>query len=105
MDKALRKMLQNPVIVQHQVGVKNAAGECEYEDPITYKGKVEYKETVFKDSTGKEITSKTRTFLDGAAVVALDDLITLPSGDTRLVISILIKYNEKGIIDHLVVYS
>lgn len=105
MDKVLRKMLQNDVIIKHQDGTKNAAGECNFGSPITYKGKVEFRETVVKDSSGKEVISKTRTFFDQDVVVSVNDLVTLPSGEENPVIGIIIKYNEKGNADHKVVYS
>jgi hypothetical protein len=105
MDKSLKKLLQNLVSIENATGSKNSSGEDTFSTPIVYKGRVEYKVTLVRDKLGDEVYSKSKTFFDSDVLVQTGDLVTLPTGETFPVISVSIKYDEKGAIDHKVVYA
>ena len=103
MDKRLKKLLSNTVVVQKPTGM-NSARENTYGTGKTIKAKVEERVTVLKDSDGKEINSKTRLFVDETFLVAMEDLVTLPNGEKRQVIAVTTKRGLSGNVDHQVVF-
>ena len=103
MDSRLKKFLRQEVTVKSNT-TRNAAGEMQHGTGTSVKCKVEYRETTFRDSSGAEITSKTRIFFAEDATISMEDLITLPEGEERQVLQILRKRTVAGAIDHLVVY-
>ncbi len=103
MDKRLKKFLVNTITIQKPNGM-NSEREQTYATGKTAKAKVEYRVTTLKDSSGKEINSKTRMFVDETVDVGMEYLITLPDGEKRQVIAVITKWGLKGNIDHRVVF-
>ena len=104
MDKRLLKFLRNDVLIAQATGTKTSAGEIEHGVPISYKGRVEFREVVLKDATGSEVYARSRIYFNGDVPIEEEDLITLPSGSVYPVLQIRKLYDEKGVLDHKVVY-
>jgi len=104
MDKQLKKFLQNDVSIKHKLTTRNSAGEWNFADAVISKGRVEHRMTILRVKVGQELTSKTRIFFDSPVVVAMEDLVTLPTGEEVAVVGVDLKYDSKGKVDHKVVY-
>ena len=104
MDKRIKRYLKNDISIKRVSGAFSSAGEPQYSPAVIYKGKLEQKETRVTDKLGREVISKSRIFLDEEAVVELDDLVMLPSGNEYPVIKVYVKRNLSGEVDHIMVY-
>lgn len=105
MDRQLKKLLQNTIVVKHQTGEKTSAGELMMKDPVTYKCRIESVNAVFQDKNGQQNFSKNKIFLNGDAVISEGDLVTPQNESEGPVMKLERHYGIKGEIDHFVVYT
>jgi len=87
LDRQFLAPMLHQMTVEPFVGMStDGYGERVYGTAVTFNARIEFKSTIVKDATGREVVSKTRVFappydVNGTtASISVSDKITLPSG-------------------------
>lgn len=104
MDPVLRQWLKQTVTWESFVGY-DGRGKPTYKLPYQLECYIYDRRRILRDLNGEGFISRCVLIIDNVSVaIALQDRITLPSGERLLVRQIDRFYNDKGQIDHLEVY-
>lgn len=94
----------------HLISIEPYSGQDRFGEPsfgtaVVYKGRVELKNRMVRDSLGQERVSRGKIFLNTQTIPSSKDRITLPTGyepTNPEILAIHPKENETGI-DHIVI--
>jgi len=73
--------LMKETIVVEPYSSKDAYGKITYGSEVSYKARVEDKETIIRDTKNNEVVSTGRIFIAGEKTLTTEDRITLPNGE------------------------
>lgn len=105
LDRQLLAPMIHEIVVEHCTGTSGGYARRLYASASTFKARIEFKSTIVKDQTSRDVVSKTRIFtptydLNGTtAAIGISDRITLPTGFTPQqppILSVEPHYDHKG---------
>ena len=106
LDRQLLVPMIHEIVVEHCTGTTGGYATRVYSSASTFKARIEFKSTLVKDASSRDVVSKTRLFtpmydVDGStsATIAVSDRITLPSGFTPQrppILSVEPHYDHEG---------
>lgn len=99
----MKKMLTQSVTIEAFLE-RDDYGTPSYSPPIATPCRIQRKILVVRSLQGKDVNSSTQLYFDETVVITSNDRVTLPDEDQPPIISVTTRYDETGIIDHLLVY-
>lgn len=104
MDRALKKMLKQSIIVRPP-GTIDGAGERTYGTQLILMSFISAKNTFIRDSSGERIETQMMIVVEGNGQgIASNWDILLPSGRAPSIASVIPQYDENGRLDHTEIY-
>lgn len=103
MEPAQRELLTETLLVAPQIGPDDY-GVHTYGTAVAYPCRIHRRMLTLFTGSGRQLVPETKIYLDGDAVVSEQSQITLPDGTTPPIQRLRVSKDDRGAIDHYIVY-